>query len=188
MPDLVYVRSCTIYYFNFIFPFFIFIFLFPCVLPPQIVNESVTWNAHSKVGSLDNMDHKPGGGNIHVRTVCLSICLCALTPTVCLFQIKLLCTFVSGFGFFLFLFIYLFVLFYSAVNCLVIVFSWVHNQHNCTFILSFLVLCLTRSMVYGCYLTSLTNGGVNADDSVCELILFFIFINKQIKPSKKNNF
>lgn len=112
MPDLVYVRSCTIYYFNFIFPFFIFIFLFPCVLPPQIVNESVTWNAHSKVGSLDNMDHKPGGGNIHVRTVCLSVCLCALTPTNCLSvpnQTTLyICLWFWGF---LFLFIYLFIYF-----------------------------------------------------------------------------
>lgn len=117
MPDLVYVRSCTIYYFNFIFPFSFF-FLFPCVLPPQIVNESVTWNAHSKVGSLDNKDHKPGGGNIHVRTVCLSVCLCALTPTdcVCLFQIKLLCTSVSGFGFCVFIFC-VFLCFFCFLFC-----------------------------------------------------------------------
>lgn len=45
-------------------------------------------------------------------------------------------------------------------------------------------------MVSGCYLTSLTTGGVNADDSVCELVLFFklppppkkgIFLNSQAK-------
>lgn len=45
-------------------------------------------------------------------------------------------------------------------------------------------------MVSGCYLTSLTTGGVNADDSVCELVLFFIY-RQAIKlppPQTKNIF
>lgn len=44
-------------------------------------------------------------------------------------------------------------------------------------------------MVSGCYLTSLTTGGVNADDSVCELVLFFIYrqaIKLPPSPPKKN--
>lgn len=92
-----------IYYFHFIFPSFV---LFPCILPSQIVHESVTWNAHSKVGSLDNKDHKPGGGNIHVRTVCLSVRLCHLitTHSVCSKSNYFVCTQVfSGFGCFLYL-------------------------------------------------------------------------------------
>lgn len=65
--------------FDFIFLFFISIFM---PLPShQIINESIAWNAQSRVGSLDNKDHKPGGGNIHVRTVCLSVCV---RPSICL--------------------------------------------------------------------------------------------------------
>lgn len=44
-------------------------------------------------------------------------------------------------------------------------------------------------MVSGCYLTSLTTGGVNADDSVCELVLFFIYRQAiKLLPPKKNIF
>lgn len=46
-------------------------------------------------------------------------------------------------------------------------------------------------MVSGCYLTSLTTGGVNADDSVCELVLFFIYrqaIKLPPPPKKKGIF
>lgn len=43
-------------------------------------------------------------------------------------------------------------------------------------------------MVSGCYLTSLTTGGVNADDSVCELVLFFIYRQAiKLPPPKKRN-
>lgn len=129
-----------IYYFHFIFPSFV---LFPCILPSQIVHESVTWNAHSKVGSLDNKDHKPGGGNIHVRTVCLSVRLSVssynYTHSVCSKSNYFVCTQVfSGFGFFLYLSLCLFC---CEFNRLVIVFSWVQNQHYCIFILS--CICVT---------------------------------------------
>lgn len=44
-------------------------------------------------------------------------------------------------------------------------------------------------MVSGCYLTSLTTGGVNADDSVCELVIFFIYRQAiKLPPPKKNIF
>lgn len=111
-----------IYYFHFIFPSFV---LFPCILPSQIVHESVTWNAHSKVGSLDNKDHKPGGGNIHVRTVCLSVrlsvCVILQLPTY-LSVLNQTTLFVHKsslvLGFCLFFCIHPFV--YSAVNLIVL--------------------------------------------------------------------
>lgn len=44
-------------------------------------------------------------------------------------------------------------------------------------------------MVSGCYLTSLTTGGVNADYSVCELVLFFIYRQAiKLPPQTKNIF
>ena len=34
----------------------------------KIQSEKLDWKANSKVGSTDNMKHKPGGGNIKVRS------------------------------------------------------------------------------------------------------------------------
>lgn len=172
-----------IYYFHFIFPSFV---LFPCILPSQIVHESVTWNAHSKVGSLDNKDHKPGGGNIHVRTVCLSVCLCHLltTHSVCSKSNYFVCTQVfSGFGCFLYLSFCLF-----CCELIVLILFLVEFKTSITVYLYCHVFVSPWSMVSGCYLTSLTTGGVNADDSVCELVLFFIYrqaINPPSPPPKK---
>lgn len=42
-------------------------------------------------------------------------------------------------------------------------------------------------MVSGCYLTSLTTGGVNADDSVCELVIFFIYRQAINPPPPQKN-
>jgi hypothetical protein len=73
---------------------FCFCFL---LLPSQIINEHIAWNAESKLGSLDNMDHRPGGGNVHVRNVCpsastqtcLSVRLCRYSPSLILVVILL---------------------------------------------------------------------------------------------------
>ena len=35
----------------------------------QIENRKVEWNAGSKVGSKNNIKHKPGGGNVQVQGV-----------------------------------------------------------------------------------------------------------------------
>lgn len=32
----------------------------------QILSTKLTWNAKSKIGSLENKDHKPGGGNAKI--------------------------------------------------------------------------------------------------------------------------
>lgn len=134
-----------IYYFHFIFPSFV---LFPCILPSQIVHESVTWNAHSKVGSLDNKDHKPGGGNIHVRTVCLSVCVILQLPTY-LSVLNQTTLFVHKSSLVLGVFcIYPFV--YSAVNLIVLLLFSVefNNQYNCIFILS----CICVTLINGVWL------------------------------------
>lgn len=78
---------------------------------------------------------------------------------------------------------------YSAVNLIVLLLFSVEFKTSITVYLYCHVFVSPRSMVSGCYLTSLTTGGVNADDSVCELVLFFIY-RQAIKlppPPKKRN-
>lgn len=36
---------------------------------PQIISTKLQWNAKSKVGSLENANHKPGGGDKKILTV-----------------------------------------------------------------------------------------------------------------------
>ena len=33
----------------------------------KIASQKLEWKSQSKVGSIDNIKHKPGGGNIKVR-------------------------------------------------------------------------------------------------------------------------
>lgn len=34
-----------------------------CLSNTQIISTKLQWNAKSKIGSLENKDHKPGGGD-----------------------------------------------------------------------------------------------------------------------------
>lgn len=35
----------------------------------QIISTKLQWNAKSKIGSLDNANHKPGGGDKRILTI-----------------------------------------------------------------------------------------------------------------------
>lgn len=120
-------------------------------------------------------------------SVCLSVCLCHLItiPTLSVLNQTTLFVHKSSLvlGFFC---IYPFV--YSAVNLIVLLLFSVEFKTSITVYLYCHVFVSPRSMVSGCYLTSLTTGGVNADDSVCELVLFFIYrqaIKLPPSPPKK---
>lgn len=116
-------------------------------------------------------------------SVCLSVCLCHLitTHSVCSKSNYFVCTQVfSGFGFFLYLTFCLF-----CCELIVLLLFSVEFKTSITVYLYCHVFVSPRSMVSGCYLTSLTTGGVNADDSVCELVLFFIYRQAINPPPKK---
>lgn len=75
------------------------------------------------------------------------------------------------------------------MNLIVLLLFSVEFKTSITVYLYCHVFVSPRSMVSGCYLTSLTTGGVNADDSVCELVLFFIDRQAiKLLPPQKNIF
>ncbi|VDM82405.1 unnamed protein product, partial [Strongylus vulgaris] len=39
----------------------------PPVPEKKMISQKLNWNAQSKIGSLDNVKHKPAGGNVQVR-------------------------------------------------------------------------------------------------------------------------